>query len=512
MRKQFITFLIILIALNIAFFMMDIILWWLIIPSLIITVIGLHDLIQKKHAILRVFPILGQFRYLFEKIRPEISQYFIETNSSGRPLNREQRSLVYQRAKKARDTIPFGTQKDVYAEGYEWISHSLNPKHIKANSLRINIGNKYCKQPYSASLFNISAMSFGSLSPNAVLALNGGAKLGKFAHNTGEGGISPYHKKPEGDLIWQLGTGYFGARDLNGDFSDDLFEKNSKIESVKMIEIKLSQGAKPGHGGILPASKVNEEIAEIRNVPLGKDVLSPPFHKAFNSPRSLIEFIKKLRDLSGGKPIGIKLCIGHLEEFIKLCMAMKELDHCPDFIAIDGGEGGTGAAPLEFSNHIGMPSVDALLFADHTLKEFGLRDQIKIISSGKVVSAFDMIKLLSLGADAIYSARAMMLALGCIQALECNSNKCPTGVATQNPNLYKGVDITDKTQRVFNYHHETMEALAHTLGAMGLEKTEDLRAHHIMKRVSQTEIKTFEEIYSAPKCKKDPSSLSIDSF
>jgi glutamate synthase domain-containing protein 2 len=457
--------------------------------------IGFNDYFQKRQTIRRNFPIFGNFRYLFELIRPEINQYFVESNSDGTPFSREERSLVYQRAKKQLDTLPFGTQKNVYETGYEWINHSILASHVESKDLRITVGGKDCKQPYSSSIFNISGMSYGSLSKAAVLALNGGAKDGGFAHSTGEGGLSPYHLEPGGDVIWQIGTGYFGARTPDGKFSDSEFQKRATLPQVKMVELKLSQGAKPGHGGILPAVKVSKEISEIRGVPMGKDVISPPSHTAFGTPIEMMHFIKRMRDLSGGKPVGFKLCIGKRREFLSLCKAMIKTGITPDYIYIDGGEGGTGAAPLEFSNYMGSPGIEGLIFAHNALVGFGLRDEVRVFTSGKVISGFGIIKRLSLGADAIFAARSFMLAVGCIQALRCNSNACPTGVATQDPNLVVGLDVPNKRIRVKNFHRETMESVAHLLGAMGIEKTSELRPWHVMRRTGPCDTKHYGEIF-----------------
>lgn len=458
-------------------------------------VLGFRDIRQKRHAIKANFPVFGHFRYLFESIRPEINQYFVESNIDGKPFSREQRSIVYQRAKKVLDTLPFGTQHDVYAKGYEFVTHSMYPTQIDHDSLRVTVGSRFCQRPYSLSLLNISAMSFGSLSPNSILALNGGAKDGGFAHNTGEGGISPYHETPGGDLIWQIGTGYFGCRNLQGEFDPELFQKNALKPQVKMIEIKISQGAKPGHGGILSGKKVTKEIAAIRNVELGKDIISPPAHTAFTDPESLLRFIGRLRELSEGKPIGIKMCLGSRREFDDLVETMVRCENYPDFIVVDGAEGGTGAAPLEFTNYMGMPGVDALIYVSDALTQAGLKDEIKLISTGKITTAFDIVKLLCLGADATYAARSMMLALGCIQALRCNSNACPAGVATQNPHLYSGLHVPTKRTRVKNFHQETLTALAHVVGAMGVRDIGDLNRSHLYKRVSDSHIRSFSEIY-----------------
>jgi glutamate synthase domain-containing protein 2 len=460
-----------------------------------IVAVGLWDFFQVKHSVLRNFPVLGHFRYFFETIRPEIYQYFVENDTDGVPFGRDERSLVYQRAKDVRDTVPFGTKEDVYETGYEWINHSMSPVHNVPEDMRVKIGGPDCLQPYSASLLNISAMSYGSLSKRAILSLSQGAKLGDFAHNTGEGGISPYHTEGGGDLIWQIGTGYFGCRTDEGGFDQTLFSQKSQQPQVKMIELKLSQGAKPGHGGILPAAKLTPEIAQIRNVPLGKDVLSPPGHSQFSTPVGLLEFVAHLRKLSGGKPVGFKLCVGKRREFLAVCKAMVRTGITPDFITVDGGEGGTGAAPLEFSNHIGAPLVEGLIFVHNALVGFGVRDRIRVIASGKVTSGFAVLKRIALGADACYSARGMMMALGCIQALKCNSNHCPVGVATTDPELFVGLVPEDKSVRVASFQNETIKSLAEMLGAVGLNKPSELRPWHVLHRTSPTETKHYGELY-----------------
>jgi glutamate synthase domain-containing protein 2 len=458
---------------------------------------GFADILQTQQSIRRNFPVLGRLRYVFEDLRPKIQQYFVESDTDGTPINRNDRSVIYQRAKKQIDTTPFGTQLNVYAEGYEWMSHSIVPRdfHSINHHPRVLVGNRDCKQPYEASILNISAMSFGSLSGNAVEALNAGAKIGGFAHNTGEGGLSPHHLKYGGDIIWQIGTGYFGARDEAGRFSPDAFQKNAMRPEVKMIELKLSQGAKPGHGGILPAKKNTPEIAAIRMVKPGTTVFSPPFHSAFTTPKGLINFIQQMRDLSGGKPVGFKLCIGRKSEFISICKAMVELDIYPDFITVDGGEGGTGAAPPEFSNFVGMPLQDGLAFVDNMLKGFNIRHHIRIDASGKILSGFHILRALALGADLCNSARTMMMALGCIQALECNKNSCPTGVATQDPTLMKGLVIEDKKQRVANFHKHTMEGFVELMASAGIDHPSGLNRHQISRRVFMNKVATLEEIY-----------------
>lgn len=468
---------------------------WAFVVVLPLVITGYRDLMQTKQAVRRNFPLVGNFRYLFEAIRPEINQYFVESNTDGVPFNRDTRSLVYQRSKGETDTVPFGTRMNVYEIGYEWVNHSLAPLHVDPASLRVKVGGPACDKPYDLSIFNISAMSYGSLSKNAILALNQGARMGGFLHDTGEGGISPYHLQPGGDLTWEIGTGYFSARTLDGKFSPERFSENAAAPQIKMIEIKLSQGAKPGHGGILPAAKVTKEIAQIRGVRMGEDVNSPPAHTAFNTPIGLLEFVEQLRKLSKGKPVGFKLCLGKSREFLAICKAMRQTGITPDFITVDGGEGGTGAAPLEFSNSVGMPLREGLIFVHNALVGFNLRKQIRILSGGKLVTGFDIISHLSIGADACNSARAMMMALGCIQALRCNTNRCPTGVATQDPALVEGLVVSQKAQRVANYHRDTVHSVAELLGAMGLPRSSDLRPWHVMKRTGLAVAQNYSELY-----------------
>lgn len=468
---------------------------------LVISFMGYYDMLQTKHTIRRIYPVFGRLRYVMEELRPKIYQYFIESDIDGRPLNRIDRSTVYQRAKQDNDTMPFGTQLDVYAPGYEWICHSIAPKNFSNlnHDPRVIFGNKDCRQPYDGSILNISAMSYGSLSSNAVEAMNAGARIGNFAQNTGEGGLSEYHLKHGGDIIWQIGTGYFGCRDEKGSFSPALFAEKAQIPNVKMIEIKISQGAKPGHGGILPAAKNTPEIARIRHVTPGTTIESPPYHTAFSSPKELIQFIKQLRELSGGKPIGFKLCIGHKSEFIAICKAMITYNTYPDFITVDGGEGGTGAAPQEFSNYVGAPLLDGLAFVDDILRGLNIRHHIKIIASGKITTGFHIARAVALGADACNCARAMMLAVGCIQALLCNTNRCPTGVTTQDPKYTKGLVVEDKKQRVANFHKNTLATFVELMGAAGLDNLRSITRSHIYRRVSLTAMFTFEEIFPSIK-------------
>ncbi len=469
--------------------------YWLFVVIAPILLVGVIDLTQKTSTLRRIYPVLAHFRYMLESVRPEIQQYFIETESSGMPVSREFRSLIYQRAKGDRDTRPFGTIFDVNRNGYEWVNHSLAPKVVVETNPRIRFGGPDCTQPYDASPLNISAMSYGSLSKNAIMALNKGAKIGGFSHNTGEGGLSPYHLKNGGDIVWQIGTGYFGCRTEDGNFDETLFKQKSQQDVVKMIEVKLSQGAKPGHGGILPAVKLTEEIAAIRHVPMGKDVVSPAAHSAFSTPKGLLEFVQRLRTLSAGKPVGFKLCIGNKKEFLGICKAMLETGITPDFITVDGGEGGTGAAPTEMTNSVGTPLRDALIFVNSALIGIGLRDKIRIIASGKIFSAFHLLRMIALGADTVNSARGMMFALGCIQSRSCNTDHCPTGIATQNPSRYKALDVTDKGQRVANFHHEMIHNLVELLAAAGLEKLQQLEPKHIHSRINGSVVKTYQELY-----------------
>ena len=468
---------------------------WLLVIVVPLLIIGFIDCFQTRHTLRRIYPVVGRIRYMFESVRPEIQQYFVESETNGMPVPREFRSLIYQRAKGARDTRPFGTIFEVNQDGYEWLNHSLAPSKIITHDPRIRFGGADCTQPYDASPLNISAMSYGSLSKNAIMALNKGAKMGGFAHNTGEGGLSPYHLKYGGDIIWQIGTGYFGCRTEQGGFDPDLFAEKSIVDEVKMIEIKLSQGAKPGHGGILPAVKLTEEIAEIRRVPMGHDVISPAAHTAFSTPIGLLEFVARLRVLSGGKPTGFKLCIGKKEEFLGICKAMLETGIIPDFITVDGGEGGTGAAPTEMTNSVGTPLRDALIFVNSALIGTGLRDKVRIIAAGKIFSAFHLLRVIALGADTANSARGMMFALGCLQSRACNTDRCPTGVATQNPSRYKQLAVDEKAIRVARFHDETVRNLVELLALAGLERLDDLQPVHINHRVKGTTVRNYAELY-----------------
>ncbi|MDT8445161.1 MAG: FMN-binding glutamate synthase family protein [Desulfuromonadales bacterium] len=469
--------------------------FWLLLPLALMLGIGCYDILQTQHAILRNFPLLGHFRYLFESIRSEIHQYFIESDDEEHPFSREKRSVVYQRAKQSLDTFPFGTHRDVYRVGYEWISHSIRPTEIDLDDAGVSIGSSDCQKPYRASLLNISAMSFGALSANAIRALSQGACQGGFYHNTGEGGISPYHLEGGADLVWQIGTGYFGCRDAEGNFCPDTFTKRATQDAVKMIEIKISQGAKPGHGGILPASKVTPEIAAIRDVPLGQDVLSPPGHSAFSTPLELLEFVATLRRLSGGKPVGFKLCVGEPREFYAICKAMLQSGISPDFITVDGGEGGTGAAPLELTNSVGFPLFDGLAFVHRALIGTGLRERVRLIAAGKITTGFHLVTRLALGADACCSARAMMFSLGCIQALKCNSNHCPTGIATQNKRLAAGLVVADKAPRVAAFQQATVRAALELMGISGTgARREELR-RKIRRRTGSGHNETLAELY-----------------
>lgn len=471
-------------------------LWPLALLAGALTLLGLHDLLQTRHAVLRNYPVLGHIRYLVEGIRPEIRQYLLEGDAEQLPFSRSQRSLVYARAKNEPADRPFGTQSDVYQTGFEFISHSMLPAaHGNPDDFRVTIGGPQCRQPYSASVFNISAMSFGSLSANAIRALNKGARLGNFAHDTGEGSISPYHREHSGDLIWELGSGYFGCRTEDGAFDPQRFAAQAQQPQVRMIEIKLSQGAKPGHGGILPQHKITAEIAAVRGIPRDRDCVSPARHSAFGTPIELLQFIARLRELSGGKPVGFKFCLGHPWEFMAIAKAMVVTGILPDFIVVDGKEGGTGAAPLEFSNHIGVPLREGLLFVHNTLVGLNLRDKIRIGASGKIISAFDIASVLAIGADWANSARGFMFAIGCIQSQSCHTNKCPTGVATQDPLRQRALVVPDKAQRVFNYHRNTLKALAEMLAAAGLSHPSELEPRFLVRRLSATEIQLYSQMH-----------------
>jgi len=467
---------------------------WLIAGGLLVAV-GVHDLVQERHSILRNYPLSGHFRYLFEAVRPELRQYLFESDVDSTPFSRLQRAIVYQRAKEQLDSRPFGTQYDVYASGYEWINHSMRPRPLADPDYRVTIGGDQCRRPYSASVFNISAMSFGSLSANAIRALNEGAKLGNFAHDTGEGSISRYHREHGGDLIWEIGSGYFGCRDEAGRFSEGRFIEGATRDQVKMIEIKLSQGAKPGHGGMLPGPKVTAEIAAARGVAIGVDCISPASHSAFGTPIELLQFVARLRDLSGGKPVGFKLAIGHPWEWFGIAKAMLETGIRPDFVVVDGKEGGTGAAPAEFIDRIGTPMYEGLMLVHNTLVGIGVRDQVRIGAAGRIISAFDLARTLAIGADWCNAARGFMFAIGCIQSMSCHTGKCPTGVATQDPLRQRGLVVEDKARRVANFHDNTLKALAELVAAAGLDHPSQLRPEHIVRRVSGHHVNLFSAIY-----------------
>ncbi len=469
--------------------------WLLFALTAALSLLGVHDLTQTRHSVLRSYPIAAHFRFLLEHIRPEIRQYFLEDDSTGMPFARKKRAVVYQRAKGQLDKVPFGTQLDVYDTSFEWLSHSVAACEPSHEPFRVTIGGPDCKLPYVSSIFNISAMSFGALSANAVRALNKGAKLGGFAQDTGEGGVSAYHREHGGDLIWELGSGYFGCRNNDGSFSPERFAATARLDQIKMIEIKLSQGAKPGHGGVLPAAKVSVEIAITRGIPMGVDCISPPRHRAFSSPVELLEFVAILRQLSGGKPTGFKLCIGHPWEFLAICKAMVQTGIKPDFIVIDGTEGGTGAAPLEFVDHIGMPLRDGLTFAHNALVGLNLREHIRIGAAGKITSAFDIARVMALGADWCNAARGFMFAIGCIQAQSCHTDRCPTGVATQDAYRQRSLVVKDKAERVLRFHQSTLQALAEVIAAAGLRSPDQLTLNHLWRRISANRVESFAQIY-----------------
>jgi len=460
-----------------------------------LAMVGTRDLLQTRHSLLRNYPIVGHIRFLMEAIRPEVRQYFGESDIDGQPFSRSERTLAFERAKKTIDKFPFGTELDVSAPSFEWINHSMAPKPVATEPLRVTIGGPSCVQPYSSSVLNISGMSFGALGSNAILALNLGAKRGHFAHDTGEGGFSRHHKRHGGDIIWQIGSGYFGCRKRDGSFSPEQFAEQANEPQIKMVEIKLSQGAKPGHGGVLPGAKVSPEIAAARGIPIGRDCVSPASHSEFSTPRGLLEFIERLRRLAHGKPVGFKLCVGHPAEFLGICKAMLETGLHPDFIVVDGAEGGTGAGPLEFIDHVGMPLREGLMFAHNALVGINMRDRIRLAASGKIITAFDMVRAMALGADWCNSARGFMFALGCIQSLRCHTDACPTGVATQDPLRQRALVVAEKADRVESFHRETIVALAEVLAAAGLDHPAQLRPHHIWKRTAAGRVETFEQIY-----------------
>ena len=460
-----------------------------------LALVGTIDLLQTRHAVLRNYPLSAHIRFILEEIRPEIRQYFLESEKDGTPFSRDKRALVYQRAKQALDKRPFGTQNDVYASGFEWLAHSIAPKVVVREPFRITVGGPDCAKPYSASIFNISAMSFGALSANAIRALNGGARRGDFAHDTGEGGYSPYHRENGGDIIWEIGSGYFSCRNSDGTFCAEKFEAAAKSDQIKMVELKLSQGAKPGHGGVLPAAKVSAEIAETRGVPMGADCISPSRHSAFSTPIEMMQFIAKMRELSGGKPAGFKLCIGHPWEFLAICKAMLETNIYPDFIVVDGKEGGTGAAPLEFADHLGLPLREGLNFVHNALVGINARDRIRVGASGKIISAFDVARVMALGADWCNSARGFMFALGCIQSQSCHTDRCPTGVSTQDRTRQRALVVPDKTERVYNFQRQTLEALAELVAAAGLDHPTQFAPAHFSRRVSPHEVMSFADLY-----------------
>ena len=467
-------------------------LWVLFLTGLV--ALGVYDLQQTSHAILRNYPIIGHLRFLLEFVRPELRQYFIESDHDAVPFSRSQRSLVYARAKGQSDKVPFGTQVDVHAVGYEWLTHSISPSVIASHNFRVQVGGAQCTQPYSISLFNVSAMSFGALSANAIMALNLGAKKGGFAHDTGEGSISRYHREHGGDLIWEIGSGYFGCRNDDGTFNAEKFKKNALSPQVKMIEVKLSQGAKPGHGGVLPGPKVTPEIAEARGVPIGVDCISPAAHSSFSTPTELLQFVQSLREMSGGKPVGFKLCIGHPWEWFGIAKAMTTTGILPDFIVVDGSEGGTGAAPLELTDHMGMPMLEGLRLVHNTLVGLNLRQHIRLGASGKIISGFDVLRTVALGADWCNSARGFMFALGCIQAQTCHTGNCPTGVTTQDPKRQIALVVPNKSERVQNFHRQTLESVQELLQATGLSQPSDLSLKHIMRRMSDRDVHNLDSL------------------
>ncbi|MGW0938481.1 FMN-binding glutamate synthase family protein [Streptomyces sp. NPDC002666] len=470
--------------------------WWIVCVLLaLLGLLGVWDLVQRRHSVLRNYPVIGHARFLMERLRPELQQYFVERNFDGRPFDRDVRSMVYERAKGTDAEEPFGTERDVYRPGHEFLVPSMAPCAVPETPPRVRTGGPDCARPYDMALLNVSAMSFGSLSANAVLALNGGAASGNFAHDTGEGGISEYHLRPGGDLVWEIGTGYFGCRTEDGAFDAEKFAERAVHDHVKCVSLKLSQGAKPGIGGVLPGAKVNAEIAQVRGVPQGRTVVSPPYHRVFSTPRELVHFVARMRELSGGKPTGFKLCVGSRRQFLAVCKAMVEEGTAPDFIIVDGAEGGTGAAPLEFADHIGMPLTDGLLTVHNALVGAGLRDRIRIGASGKIATGADLVKRLLQGADYANSARAMMFAVGCIQAQRCHTNTCPTGVTTQDPRRARALDVADKSVRVQRFQQATVASALQIMASMGVTDPQHLRPHMLQRRIDPYTLRSFDEMY-----------------
>ncbi|MFK0172166.1 FMN-binding glutamate synthase family protein [Streptomyces sp. NPDC090306] len=469
--------------------------WFAAVPLLLLGLLGTWDLAQRKHSVLRNYPVLGHARFLLEHVRPELQQYFVERNFDGRPFDRDVRSIVYERAKGTDAEQPYGTERDVYAPGYEFLVPSMAPREAPGTPPRVRVGGPDCAKPYDMALLNVSAMSFGSLSSNAILALNSGAAAGGFAHDTGEGGLSEYHLRPGGDLVWEIGTGYFGCRTRDGDFDPKEFADKAAHDQVKCVSLKLSQGAKPGIGGVLPGPKVNAEIAGVRDVPEGRTVISPPYHRVFSTPRELVRFVARMRELSGGKPTGFKLCVGSRQQFLAVCRAMLEEGTTPDFIIVDGAEGGTGAAPLEFADHVGTPLTEGLLTVHNSLVGAGLRDRIRIGASGKIATGADLVKRLVQGADYGNAARAMMFAVGCIQAQRCHTNRCPTGVTTQDPRRARALDVGDKTQRVQRLQAATVASAVELMASMGVTDPADLRPHMLRRRIDPYTERSYEELY-----------------
>ncbi|WP_333769373.1 FMN-binding glutamate synthase family protein [Streptomyces sp. IBSBF 2435] len=470
--------------------------WWTgAVPLAALGLLGVWDLAQRRHSVLRNYPVIGHARFLLEKIRPELQQYFIERNFDGRPFDRDVRSIVYERAKGTDAEEPYGTERDVYLAGHEFLVPSMAPRPVPDQPPRVRIGGPDCTRPYDMALLNVSAMSFGSLSSNAILALNGGAAAGGFAHDTGEGGMSDYHLRPGGDLVWEVGTGYFGCRTGDGDFDPGKFADKAAHPNVKCVSLKLSQGAKPGIGGVLPGAKVNAEIAGVRGVPEGRTVVSPPYHRVFSTPRELVRFIARMRELSGGKPAGFKLCVGSRGQFLAVCKAMIEEGTAPDFIIVDGAEGGTGAAPLEFADNIGTPLTEGLITVHNALVGAGLRDRVRIGASGKIATGSDLVKRLAQGADYGNAARAMMFAVGCIQAQRCHTNTCPSGVTTQDPRRARALDVGDKTERVRRLQEATVASALQIMAAMGVTDPADLRPHMLRRRTDPQTVRSYDELY-----------------
>ncbi len=468
---------------------------WSLVLWLPLLAIAVYDFFQDHHTLRRNYPLVARIRWGMEDLRPYLRSYLLESDLDGRPFNHDERALVYARAKGQLDAHPFGTALDVYSDEYEWLGHSMKPNPEAPEAWRVEVGSSQCEKPYSAALLNISAMSFGSLSANAIMALNKGAAMGGFYHDTGEGGLSRYHRAHGGDLVWEIGSGYFSCCGAHGSFDPARFRDLAQIDQVKMVEIKLSQGAKPGHGGVLPEAKVTAEIAATRGVAQGKDCISPAAHSTFSTPIELLEWAASLREMSGGKPVGVKFCVGQPHEVFALAKAMLETGIRLDFVTVDGAEGGTGAAPVELSNRMGMPLREGLIMVRNALVGCRLKDEVRIAAAGKIHSGAGLAMNLALGADWCNAARAFMFSLGCVQSMRCHTDTCPTGVATQDATRQRGLVVADKAERVARFQRQTLMGLREMVVAMGLNSPSELLPCHVSERLNAVRSDSIDRFY-----------------